>query len=298
MKLSGERSCNFIKVYTFEVNNKMEHILGIMSVRTIIQYSITLLIPYNTVFSFQNSNHKVPLAFQNLYQVSAYKFWLWVPYAGGFNQISELFHVQGTADEVVDCSHGRALWELSKVKYEPLWVKGGNHCNLELYPEYIKHLKKFVNAIERSPPVKDESPESSDPSDPSETGSESAESSRRSTDIRDKPRSSIDHRPSIDRREKPRGSIDRRDKSRKSVDQLDKPRASVDQPDRPRKSIDRFVYTFLWFLLYIPLWNFVVTRILFPALLTLVMPRCDSFGGMMRSVKLCNIDCFTAASGS
>jgi len=169
--------------------------------------------------------------------------------------------IHGTADEVVDCSHGRALWELSKVKYEPLWVKGGNHCNLELYPEYIKHLKKFVNAIERSPPVKDESPESSGPSDPSETGSESAESSRRSTDIREKPRSSIDHRPSIDRREKPRGSIDRRDKSRKSVDQLDKPRASVDQPDRPRKSIDRF-------------------------------------GGMMRSVKLCNIDCFTAASGS
>uniref|UniRef100_K3Y1I9 Serine hydrolase FSH domain-containing protein n=2 Tax=Setaria TaxID=4554 RepID=K3Y1I9_SETIT len=169
--------------------------------------------------------------------------------------------IHGTADEVVDCSHGRTLWELSKVKYEPLWVKGGNHCNLELYPEYIKHLKKFVTAIEKSPPVKDESLESSGPSDPSETGSEGTESSRRSTDIRDKPRSSIDHRPSTDRREKPRGSIDRRDKSRKSVDQLDKPRASMDQPDRPRKSIDRF-------------------------------------GGMMRSVKLCNIDCFTAASGS
>ncbi|GJN19238.1 hypothetical protein PR202_gb06487 [Eleusine coracana subsp. coracana] len=59
---------------------------------------------------------------------------------------------KGTADEVVDCSHGRALWELAKVKYEPLWIKGGNHCNLELYPEYIKHLKKFVGAIEKSPP--------------------------------------------------------------------------------------------------------------------------------------------------
>jgi len=247
MKLSAERSCNFIKVYTFEVN-KMDYILGIMSVPSY-NTSITLLILYNTVFSFQNSNHKVPFAFQNLYQVSAYKFWLWVPY---FNQVSELFHVQGTADEVVDCSHGRALWELSKVKYEPLWVKGGNHCNLELYPEYIKHLKKFVNAIERSPPVKDESPESSGPSDPSETGSESAESSQRSTDIRDKPRSSIDHRPSIDRREKPRGSIDRRDKRTKSVDQLDKPRASVDQTDRPRKSIDRFVYTFYAFYFTFP----------------------------------------------
>ncbi|KAF8658484.1 hypothetical protein HU200_058938 [Digitaria exilis] len=188
--------------------------------------------------------------------------------------------IHGTADEVVDCSHGRALWELSKVKYEPLWVKGGNHCNLELYPEYIKHLKRFVTAIEKSRPVKDESPESSGPSDPSETGSESAESSRRSTDIRDKPRSSIDHRSSTDRREKPRGSIDRRDKSRKSVDQPDKPRASVDQPDRPRKSIDRFS-----FLCPLDSCNASVLR-------------CGRFGGMMRSVKLCNIDCFTAASGS
>uniref|UniRef100_J3MG25 Serine aminopeptidase S33 domain-containing protein n=1 Tax=Oryza brachyantha TaxID=4533 RepID=J3MG25_ORYBR len=171
--------------------------------------------------------------------------------------------IHGTADEVVDCSHGRALWELSKVKYEPLWVKGGNHCNLELYPEYIKHLKKFITAIEKLPPAKDESAESSGPSDPCQTGSES---SRNSTDVKDKSRSSIDHRHSIDRREKPRGSIDRRDKSRKSIDHPDKPRASVDQPDRPRKSIDRF-------------------------------------GGMMRSmtsVKLCNIDCFkvTYASGS
>jgi abhydrolase domain-containing protein 17 len=184
------------------------------------------------------------------------------------------------------------------VKYEPLWVKGGNHCNLELYPEYIKHLKRFVTAIEKSPRVKDESPECSGPSDPSETGSEGAESSRRSTDIRDKPRSSIDHRPSTDRREKPRGSIDRRDKSRKSMDQPDKPRASVDQPDRPRKSIDRFVFSLLCILFYVSMWISFPRDTPFYVLLTLAMPRCGRFGGMMRSVKLCNIDCFTAASGS
>lgn len=206
--------------------------------------------------------------------------------------------MQGTADEVVDCSHGRTLWELSKVKYEPLWVKGGNHCNLELYPEYIKHLKRFVTAIEKTPPVKDESLENSGPSDPSETGSEGADSSRRSTDIRDKPRSSIDHRPSTDQREKPRGSIDRRDKSRKSADQVDKPRASVDQPDRPRKSIDRFVYTIMCILFYVSMWTVPRDIPLFYALLILAMPWCGRFGGMMRSVKLCNIDCFTAASGS
>jgi hypothetical protein len=206
--------------------------------------------------------------------------------------------VQGTADEVVACSHGRTLWELSKVKYEPLWVKGGNHCNLELYPEYIKHLKRFVTAIEKLPPVKDESPESSGASDPSETGSEGAQSSRRSTDIRDKLRSSIDHRPSTDRWEKPRGSIDRRDKNRKSVDQPDKPRASVHQPDRPRKSIDRFVYSLLCILFYVSFHcGFFPRDIPFYVLLTPAMPRCRRFGGMMRSVKL-NIDCFTAASGS
>lgn len=52
--------------------------------------------------------------------------------------------IHGTADEIVDCSHGKQLHELSKEKYEPLWLSGGGHCNLELYPEFIRHLKKFV----------------------------------------------------------------------------------------------------------------------------------------------------------
>jgi len=151
--------------------------------------------------------------------------------------------IHGTADEVVDCSHGRALWELAKVKYEPLWIKGGNHCNLELYPEYIKHLKKFVGAIEKSPPPPpiDESMEASGPSDRAPTEPEcTTEDSRKSTDCRDKARPSVDHRQSTDRREKARGSTDRRDKGRKSVDHPEKPRASVDQPDRPRRSVDRY----------------------------------------------------------
>ncbi|XP_054782506.1 uncharacterized protein LOC129309687 [Prosopis cineraria] len=58
--------------------------------------------------------------------------------------------IHGTSDEVVHWSHGKKLWELCKVKYEPLWVKGGGHCNLELYPEFIKHLKKFVHSIAKS----------------------------------------------------------------------------------------------------------------------------------------------------
>ncbi|XP_051117503.1 uncharacterized protein LOC127242142 [Andrographis paniculata] len=58
--------------------------------------------------------------------------------------------IHGTDDDVVDCSHGKQLWELSKEKYDPLWVKGGNHCDLEFYPEYIKHLKKFVSSVGKS----------------------------------------------------------------------------------------------------------------------------------------------------
>lgn len=57
--------------------------------------------------------------------------------------------IHGTNDEIVDWSHGKRLWELSKEKYDPLWVKGGGHCNLETYPEYIKHLRKFINALEK-----------------------------------------------------------------------------------------------------------------------------------------------------
>ncbi|CAL1405361.1 unnamed protein product [Linum trigynum] len=58
--------------------------------------------------------------------------------------------IHGTADEVVDCSHGRQLWDLCKNKYEPLWISGGGHCNLEIYPEFIKHLKKFVVSLGKS----------------------------------------------------------------------------------------------------------------------------------------------------
>ncbi|TXG46596.1 hypothetical protein EZV62_027896 [Acer yangbiense] len=58
--------------------------------------------------------------------------------------------IHGTADEVVDCCHGKQLWELSKEKYDPLWISGGGHCNLELYPEFIRHLKKFVLSLGKS----------------------------------------------------------------------------------------------------------------------------------------------------
>ena len=105
---------------------------------------------------------------------------------------------------MVDCSHGKQLWELSKEKYEPLWLKGGGHCNLELYPEYIRHLRKFISFLEKS--------------------SLNRNGSRKSTD----------------RPEHSRKSVDRLEPSRKSVDRNDHPRKSVDRKiEKARKSTDR-----------------------------------------------------------
>ncbi|KAJ8477992.1 hypothetical protein OPV22_021719 [Ensete ventricosum] len=62
--------------------------------------------------------------------------------------------IHGTSDEIVDWTHGKRLWELSKEKYDPLWIKGGGHCNLETFPQFIKHLRKFINAMEKLALVK------------------------------------------------------------------------------------------------------------------------------------------------
>ncbi|CAN6486593.1 unnamed protein product [Victoria cruziana] len=56
--------------------------------------------------------------------------------------------IHGTEDDVVNWLHGKGLWELAREPYEPLWIKGGGHCNLELYPDYIRHLRKFVTEME------------------------------------------------------------------------------------------------------------------------------------------------------
>ena len=129
----------------------------------------------------------------------------------------------------MDCSHGRALYELSRRKYEPLWINGGDHCDLERYPQYIQHLRKFIAAMEKNP-----------------RGSRNmvidhvSEEPRHSVDfseLREKPRLSADFR------EKPRKSSERRERerARRSTDQ--KPRNSFDQQEKPRNSIDRSVET-------------------------------------------------------
>ena len=56
--------------------------------------------------------------------------------------------LQGTDDDVVNWSHGKELWKLARDPYDPLWIKGGGHCNLELYPDFIRHLSRFIREME------------------------------------------------------------------------------------------------------------------------------------------------------
>ncbi|KAL8471857.1 hypothetical protein ACS0TY_028546 [Phlomoides rotata] len=162
--------------------------------------------------------------------------------------------IHGTEDDVVDWTHGKQLWDLCKEKYEPLWVKGGNHCDLELYPEYIKHLKKFILAVEKSGHRRNGT---TDQMDNAQNSIDNRP--RQSIDHREKSRSSTDHREnprvSTDQKEKSRSSVDRREKSRKSMEYAEKPNNITEQPEKARNSIDRF-------------------------------------GDMMRSAVLCHIDCF------
>uniref|UniRef100_A0A6N2LHM5 Serine aminopeptidase S33 domain-containing protein n=1 Tax=Salix viminalis TaxID=40686 RepID=A0A6N2LHM5_SALVM len=167
--------------------------------------------------------------------------------------------IHGTDDDVVSWSHGKQLWERCKEKYEPLWVKGGNHCDLELYPQYIKHLKKFISAIEKSSRLRNVSGSIVD----------QTEDPRESTDFREAGRSSIDQREtprlSADKKEKPRLSTDYREKSRSSTDRRERSRKSVDRPERESSGSDQHEKA---------------------------RNSIDRFGDMIRSVGLCNIDCF------
>ncbi|KAJ9562200.1 hypothetical protein OSB04_007360 [Centaurea solstitialis] len=153
--------------------------------------------------------------------------------------------IHGTDDDVVDYSHGKQLWELCVEKYEPLWIKGGNHCDLELYPEYIRHLKKFISAVEKSARLKtlsgpltenDANPRSStDCREKLRPSTDLQDHSRPSTDCREKPRPST----STDYKEKSRSSVDRREKSKKNSENDEKSTNVSDQPEKARNSIDR-----------------------------------------------------------
>ncbi|RCV26837.1 hypothetical protein SETIT_5G277100v2 [Setaria italica] len=122
---------------------------------------------------------------------------------------------KGTSDDVVDCSHGKQLWEHCKVKYSPLWLSGGGHCNLELYPDYIRHLKKFVSSLNKKSPKPD--PKEITAKDDNDTTSKATEAACS---------------------EKPKEAAKCSQISRKSLDSRVGKSKTVDVPEKPRMSSD------------------------------------------------------------
>lgn len=133
------------------------------------------------------------------------------------------------------------------MKYEPLWVKGGNHCDLQVFPQFFTHLKKFIISVERqSDYSKNVELEESiiDLDYTLDITNEikcrpSIEEIEKSSRISTEQKEIIPIRPSTDRKLKPRISFDKREKPRKSMDYFGKSRSSTDQSERGRNSIDR-----------------------------------------------------------
>ncbi|KAK4800399.1 hypothetical protein SAY86_020886 [Trapa natans] len=146
--------------------------------------------------------------------------------------------IHGTSDEVVDFSHGKLLWELCQEKYEPLWLEGGNHCNLERFPEYIRHLKKFILSIEKSSSRRISSRKSIDCVDNSRRSSDCFEGPRKSTDRRDKPRKSTDWGERLRFPDYRCSNIEKLEKLKIPFDQVERSRRSVEYHEKPRKSVD------------------------------------------------------------
>lgn len=167
---------------------------------------------------------------------------------------------QGTADEVVDCSHGKQLHELCKEKYEPLWLSGGGHCNLELYPEYIRHLKKFVSHLNKSKACSNGTKDP--PIDSSSNGS-----SKESTVESDNQNKASDNPSKVsttsnadtfelnpDLPEISRNSLDSRLGNSKKTSKPEKSRMSTDQVDRFRRKKGLLWWSRVWaFILSTPL---------------------------------------------
>ncbi|GMH20663.1 hypothetical protein Nepgr_022504 [Nepenthes gracilis] len=126
--------------------------------------------------------------------------------------------IHGTADEVVDWSHGKQLWELCNNRYEPVWLSGGGHCNLELYPDYIRYLKKFVSSLNKAKPPtsgsKSPTLDSDNQNKPLENGASGM--FELNPDLPEASRNSLDSR--LDKSKK----LNKPEKSRMSTDLIDR----------------------------------------------------------------------------
>jgi fermentation-respiration switch protein FrsA (DUF1100 family) len=59
--------------------------------------------------------------------------------------MSPVLVIHGTEDEVIDFSHGLAIYEHCPRAVEPLWIDGAGHNNVECYSQYLERLNQFVS---------------------------------------------------------------------------------------------------------------------------------------------------------
>ncbi|KAK1359639.1 Alpha/beta hydrolase domain-containing protein 17B [Heracleum sosnowskyi] len=155
--------------------------------------------------------------------------------------------IHGTSDEVVDCSHGRQLWALCQEQYEPLWLKGGSHCNLELYPEYFKHLRKFISHVTKSPSRQNSSRKSVEGRPGYMSSADYVEAPRKSTDGREKRRQSTSKNDKLKSNE---SKFDLNEKFAAKLnipsEQMENSRGSVEYHEKSWKSKERARRTLDW----------------------------------------------------
>ena len=59
--------------------------------------------------------------------------------------MSPVLVIHGKNDEVIDISHGRAIYERCPRAVDPLWVDGAGHNDVEHFDKYVDRLVRFVN---------------------------------------------------------------------------------------------------------------------------------------------------------
>lgn len=64
------------------------------------------------------------------------------------------FIVHGTRDEIVPFRHGLELAQKARNPYNPFWVDGGGHNNIEIvcHNEFYAHIKDFLEHLMATPP--------------------------------------------------------------------------------------------------------------------------------------------------
>lgn len=58
---------------------------------------------------------------------------------------SPVLVIHGTEDEVIDFTHGLAIYERCPRVLPPLWIEGAGHNDIELYSQYLDRLQRLVN---------------------------------------------------------------------------------------------------------------------------------------------------------